>query len=268
MKLTVLGSGSSVPHPERTSSAYWVECSGGTLLLDCSASAVHRMAAEGCEWADLDAVWISHFHLDHCGGLAPFLFGTKYAPETQGRKKPLRIFGPKGLGDLMNAFDAAYDYGLLEQPFPVTLEEIADGSSFSVFPGLEALTFSTPHTPESCAIRLVASDGGSMVFTSDTGYSTNLAVFARGVDLLLIECSFVKDKPVEKHLDLSDIANIARFAKPGMIALTHLYPEWDDIAIEGAIAELTECKLLKAFDGMRLSLPPNDKNRWPDTVYP
>lgn len=79
------------------------------------------MAQENCDWANLDAIWISHFHLDHCGGLAPFLFGTKYAAETQERTKPMRVYGPKGLTALISAFDAAYDYGLLNQPFPIEI---------------------------------------------------------------------------------------------------------------------------------------------------
>ena len=84
MKITVLGSGTSVPHPKRSSAGFWVEtASGRTILLDCSASAVHRMAQENLDWANLDAIWISHFHLDHVGGVPAFLFGTKYAPETQ-----------------------------------------------------------------------------------------------------------------------------------------------------------------------------------------
>src|SRR5690606_16424236 len=94
MKLIVLGSGTTIPHAVRTPSAYWLETTGGTILLDCSATAPHRMAEEGLDWGNLDAVWISHFHLDHVGGLAPFLAGTKHAAETEGRTKPLRIFGP------------------------------------------------------------------------------------------------------------------------------------------------------------------------------
>src|ERR671917_109591 len=110
MRLTVLGSGTAVPHPRRSSSAHWVEAEGGTLLLDCSGPAVHRMAEEGCDWAALDAVWVSHFHLDHVGGLAPFLFGTKYAPQTRERRKPLAVCGPRGTEKLLRRFDEAGDY--------------------------------------------------------------------------------------------------------------------------------------------------------------
>jgi hypothetical protein len=40
MKFIVLGSGTSVPHPKRSSSAYWLETEKGSVLLDCSASAM------------------------------------------------------------------------------------------------------------------------------------------------------------------------------------------------------------------------------------
>src|SRR6266511_5575242 len=97
MKLVVLGSGTSVPHPRRSASGYWLESENGRALLDISADAPHRMAGEELDWVNLDAVWISHFHLDHMGGLTPLLFGMKWSPQTRGRNKPLKIFGPRGL---------------------------------------------------------------------------------------------------------------------------------------------------------------------------
>src|SRR6266446_1330882 len=119
MKLIVLGSGTSVPHPRRTSAAYWLETDTGQLLLDVSADAPHRMAQEKLDWVNLDSIWISHFHLDHLGGLAPFLFGMKWAPQTQNRSKPLRIFGPASAKTLLEAFDSANNYRLLQQHFAI-----------------------------------------------------------------------------------------------------------------------------------------------------
>src|SRR5215217_2116981 len=107
MKFVVLGSGSAVPHATRSSSAYWLETASGTILMDCAPSAIHRMAQENLDWTNLDAVWISHFHLDHIGGLAPFLFGTRNAPQMKRRTKPLRIFGARGLEKLINSFNEA-----------------------------------------------------------------------------------------------------------------------------------------------------------------
>jgi len=257
MKLTVLGSGTSVPHPQRSASAHWLETTGGTLLLDLSAAAVHRMAQENLDWINLDAVWISHFHLDHVGGLAPFLFGTKYAEETQARRKPLTIYGPRGLQKLFAAFDAAGDYGLMKQPFPVEFREIAPREEFDILPGLRARTFSTPHTSESLALRVRDDQkgaGASLVYTSDTGPSDALADFARGVELLLMECSFPHDKPVETHLELWDAMRLAAHAAPRRVVLTHLYPQWDGLDLPAEAKKLWPGETIEARDGLKIAI--------------
>src|SRR5258708_22096540 len=186
MRLVVLGSGTSVPHPQRAAAAFWMEAAAGNVLLDCGADTAHRMAQEGVAWASLDVVWISHLHPDHCGGLASLLFGLKWAPQTRARQRPLRIFGCPGIGKVLSAIDESNKYGLFVQPFPVELHEVLDEASFELMPGLAAQTISTPHTLESLAIRLTDKDGASLVYSSDTGYSDGLATFARGADLLIL----------------------------------------------------------------------------------
>lgn len=260
MKLVVLGSGTSVPHPQRSSSAHWLETDAGTLLLDASASAIHRMAQEGLDWTALDAVWISHFHLDHTGGLAPFLFGTKHAPQTRSRRKPLRVVGPRGTERLLRAFDDANNYKLFRQPFPLEVREVSPRARFDLLPGLHAETFSTPHTRESLAIRLTEMRRGvvggvaSLVYTSDTGSTDSLATFARGVNLLLMECSFHRDKPLATHLDLADAMRLARLAAPRRVVLSHLYPEWDGVDLAAAARQLWDGETIEARDGLRLEI--------------
>jgi ribonuclease BN (tRNA processing enzyme) len=255
MKLVVLGSGTSVPHPSRSSSAHWLETAGGgTLLLDIGASAVHRMAQENLDWANLDAIWISHFHLDHIGGLFPFLFGTKHAPATARRQKPLNVYGPRGLQKLFRAFDAAGNYNLLRQPFPVEIREVAPRSSFEILPSLRAETFSTPHTSESLAVKLIDGDNASLAFTSDTGYTDALAAFGQGVSLFLMECSFFRDKPVELHLELAEAMRLAERSGARRIMLSHLYPEWDAVNLVAEAKSFWDGETIEARDGLRLEI--------------
>lgn len=254
MRLTVLGSGTSVPHPRRASSAYWLETAGGSLLLDASASCVHRMAEENLDWPELDAIWISHFHLDHVGGLAPFLFGTKNAPQTRGRRKPLAVFGPAGLGKLFKAFDEAHNYKLTKQPFPLEIREVSPRASFEILPGARAETFSTPHTSESLALRVTDRSGATLVYTSDTGYTEALARFSQGADLLLMECSFPHSKPVETHLELKDAVRLAEMAGAGRVLLSHLYTEWDGINLEAEAKRLWHGETIEATDGLRIDV--------------
>ena len=252
MKLVILGSGTSVPHPQRASAANWLETEGGSILLDVSADSGHRMAEEHLDWPNLDAIWVSHFHLDHMGGLTPFLFSTKWAPQTRKRTKPLRIFGPTGLKKLFNAINDSNNYSLNEQPFPVELIEVDAGKTFSILPDVSATTFSTPHTNESQAIRITDRNGVPMVYTSDTGYSDELAEFAQGVNVLLMESSFWKSSPVEIHLALEDALRVARLAEPETLILNHLYPEWDGVDLVKEAAALWQGKVIAAEDGLRI----------------
>lgn len=227
------------------------------MLLDISPDAAHRMAEEGLDWPSLDAIWVSHFHLDHVGGLAPFLFGTKWAPQTANRSKPLKIFGPAGIRAWLEAIDGANNYRLLKQAFAIEVIELASAEEFEVFPGLRARTFSTPHTTESLAIRLIydGDDGqASLVYTSDTGYADELADFARGADLLLMECSFRRNKPMQTHLELAEAMRVAELAEPKRMLLTHLYPEWDGYDLVAEARALWAGETIAAEDGLRLEV--------------
>ena len=255
MKLVVIGSGTSTPHPERSSSGYWVETKNGSVMLDFSASAVHRLAQEQLDWANLDAVWISHFHLDHVGGLAPFLFGMKHADAAAQRNKPLRIFGAEGINNLLETYHSAYVSGFLEQRFPLEIIEVAAGEKFRLLNDLEAVTLSTPHTEESHAIQLMDGDGKTLVYTADTGFTNEVSSFAHKVDLLLMECSFVRDKKAKLHLELSEALYLAKQSKARKTMLTHFYPEWDDIDFEAEVEKISpETNVVAARDGFRLQI--------------
>ena len=255
MKLVVLGSGTSVPHPCRASPAFWLETEHGSILLDCGADAPHRMAQENLDWTKLDAVWISHLHLDHCVGLAPFLFGIKWAPGIARRRKPLKIFGCEGITKLLKTIDESNNYKLFQQPFPLEFHEVTSASAdrpFELLSGLEALAFSTPHRPESLALQVRDAGGTRLVYSSDTGYSEALAEFARGCDVFILECSFYRDKPTQKHLELAEAMRLAKIAEPRKLLLTHLYPGWDAIDLESEAKQIWPGDTTAAYDGLRL----------------
>lgn len=254
MELIVLGSGTAVPHPLRSSAGFWLQTIGGTLLLDVAATVPQRMVQEGLDWGNLDAIWISHFHIDHSAGIAPLLFASRGAPETAHRKKPLRIFGAAGLRELIKAFDDIAKGKLLDQPFPLEIIEVEPLQKFHILDGVEAVACITPHTPESHAIHLREGDT-TFVYTADTGFDETLATFARRVDLLLIESSFVKDKTTEKHLELAEAIQLIRRAEPKRAMLTHFYAEWDEVIFADEVRKLSPgCEVMEAVDGLRVKV--------------
>jgi ribonuclease BN (tRNA processing enzyme) len=255
MRLVVIGSGSTVPHPRRSSSAYWLETSGGNILLDCSATAPHRMAACGVDWPNVDAIWISHFHMDHVGGLGPLFAGTKHARQMQGRTRPLTLYGPVGCERLFDGISAVRDYKLREQPFPMKVVEVKAGEEFQITGGVTAVAMKTPHTAESHAIRITDRDA-TLLYSADTGYDDKIAAFASGVQLMILECAFVHKKPNKKHLVLREAIDLINKAKPGRAVLTHFYPEWDEVDFDEEVAALSpSCEVIQAADGLTLDVP-------------
>jgi ribonuclease BN (tRNA processing enzyme) len=213
------------------------------------------MAAESCDWAEIDAVWISHFHVDHCSGLPALLSGLKHADETRDRTKELRMIGGKGLTDLISGIDSAGAFKLFEQRFPATVIEVEPLEPFEITGGIQATAMSTPHTPESLAIHIREGET-TFVYTADTGFSDEIAAFAAGVDLLMIECSFHKTKPAEKHLTLAEAMHLIRKARPRRAVLTHFYPEWDAVDIAAEVDAFSPpCQVIAATDGLRLEIP-------------
>lgn len=255
MKLVVLGSGTTVPHPLRASAGFWLETSGGTVMLDFSAPMPLRMAQENLDWPNLAAIWISHFHMDHCGGLGPFLAGTKHASQMKKREKPLRIFGPKGLEKLIERVSDVHDYRLLEQPFPVEIIEVEHNEKFEILPGVEAVPCKTLHTYESLAIRITDTDEKSLVYSSDTAFDDLIATLANQADLFILECTFLRDKPKIKHLELAEAIYLIRKSKCKQAMLTHFYPEWysEDFSTEVRKIDAS-ISVIEARDGLIIEL--------------
>lgn len=65
--------------------AYLLECGGTRLLVDCGTTAARSLSRLDLTLADIEAVYVSHIHLDHVGGL-PELALQRY---ILGRERPL-----------------------------------------------------------------------------------------------------------------------------------------------------------------------------------
>src|SRR5262249_50874215 len=78
VRLTVVGSSPAWPNPGGAQSGYLVEADGGRLLLDCGPGVLPRLRELDGGWPRLDAIVITHFHLDHWGDLVPWVWGTMF----------------------------------------------------------------------------------------------------------------------------------------------------------------------------------------------
>ena len=110
----------------------------------------------------------------------------------------------------------------------------------------------TNHNAESLAIRLTDDDEKTFVYTSDTGFTNDLTTFAACADVLLLECSFITNKPVETHLELTEAIEIAKSCGARKLVVTHLYPEWDEVDVVAKARALWQGNIVEATDGLVL----------------
>jgi len=120
--VTILGSGTCVPSLARSASAVLMETGQKRLLFDIGPGTMRRLLETGVTIQDIDCVFISHFHPDHTGELASFLFATKY-PDASSRKKPLVLFGGPGFKSFYRALSEVYR-GWLDLPDILDIREI------------------------------------------------------------------------------------------------------------------------------------------------
>ena len=129
MNLTMLGSGTSVPHPRRAAPAFWLDTTEAVPYYRILAPTRHtgwlRNNSIGQTSMQFGLVIFTSIIL----GLAPFLFALKWSPQTQSRTKPLHIFGPHCLAALLNAINDANNYRLLTQAFAIELREVGSDTS-------------------------------------------------------------------------------------------------------------------------------------------
>lgn len=254
------------PHPERSQPANVLVIGDDTYLIDAGDGAVGRLVKAGYSMHSLRAIFISHLHFDHIGGL-PAIVGLRYqttAPE------PVTIYGPPGTRQLVDAIFA------FMQPFLDTgsattgrardpadrdtdVVEIRDGSTVE-FDGLAVTAVDNTHLGfpgldydrdrfQSLSYRFDMPDR-SIVYTGDTGPSEAVEELAQGVDILVSEMmdmdwavtNLLQENPTmpqpvfervsshlrAHHLTPVQVGELATRANVGRVVITHFSPGYTD----------------------------------------
>ena len=251
MQITVVGSGTVVPHLRRRQSCVVARAGGQTLVFDLGSGAVRGMLRSDLDPFSVDRIFFTHFHPDHTVDVVPLLFAMKYGAEEP-RTRPLRLAGPEPFLEFWESVRSAWGQWMFADATLVSELPHVCPSSIELA-GCRLSWAPAEHRPESIAYRLDA-EGGAFVYTGDTEYSPSVVELARGADTLLIESSFPDDAPVPGHLTPSDTARIASEAGARRVVLTHIYPAANDLDLVSEIGRGYDGEVIIAEDGLKFSL--------------
>jgi len=219
-RLTVAGSSSSVPRPDRACSSYLIQDGESSVVLDLGSGSLANLR----RYADYDrvgAIVISHMHADHFLDLIPLRYALRYG--SRQRKEKLAVYlPPGGLATLNRLVSAFADEGgeFLNDVF--ALREY-DPSRPLALDGATLRFAPTAHFVPAFAIRWQR-DGASLTYSADTAPDENVTALARGCNLFLCEATLRLDEHEvgpRGHSTGLEAAVMAHDAGVGRLVLTH-----------------------------------------------
>jgi ribonuclease BN (tRNA processing enzyme) len=247
MKLTIVGSGDAFGSGGRLQTCFHVAAPSGEFLIDCGATSLIGMQRLGLDPDRVSAIFVSHLHGDHFGGLVWWLLHAHYVTE---RTAPLTVTGPVGIAARFRTAAEALFPGstAIKRRFDMTFIEYEGGVPLKVGP-VTVTPFEVRHPSGAppYALRLEC-DGRVIGFSGDTEWVENLLPAAAGADLFIAEC-FSFDIPAGYHMSLRIIEKNLDRLDARRVMLTHRGPEM----LERPVT-LADPRLFFAEDGQSLDV--------------
>jgi ribonuclease BN (tRNA processing enzyme) len=219
VKLTVVGCSPAWPNPGGAQSGYLVESEGGRLLLDCGPGVLPRLRArEG--WPRVDAIAITHFHLDHWGDVVPWVWGLQFGPAADFDPPELWL-PPGGRETLARLGEHLGQRDMFEAAFRI--EEYADGAPFTAA-GSTVTPRRVLHYKMLAFGFRVSQNGTTLAYSGDSGPSDALPELAQDADLFLCEATLLAPNPeggTRGHLAAAEAAEAFRASGAKRLLLTH-----------------------------------------------
>jgi len=212
VRLSVIGSSPAWPNPGGACSGYLVD---GRLLLDCGPGVLANLRLRE-PWPSVEAIAITHLHLDHWGDLIPWVWGSLFGPGL--RKRPSVWLPPGSLRQLQPLLAVLGGEDMLERAFDVA--EYEAGTPFTAA-GLELTALRVEHYDIDAYGFRVRGDR-TLGYSGDSGPCGALAELARDTDLFVCEATLERpelDGPQRGHLAPEEAAAAATGAR--RLLLTH-----------------------------------------------
>lgn len=212
-------------------SGYLIESDSASIVLDFGPGILPELRRH-TDFRRLDAIVISHMHLDHMLDLLALRHALAYNPRQA--PGPVPIWLPQHGAALLAAAADPFDRSDAPGTFARTVEINEYGPARPLTTGDLHITFApTVHDVPGYAMRVSDRRQRSIGYTGDTGPAADLAGFFSGVDLLLAESTLIEPGPrasaTRGSLTAAEAGELARQAGAATLVLTHM---WEELGFE------------------------------------
>jgi ribonuclease BN (tRNA processing enzyme) len=220
VRLKVVGCSPAWPNPGGAQSGYLVEDDRGRLLLDCGPGVLARLRELDGGWPTVDAVVVTHWHLDHWGDLVPWVWGNMVGP-GRGHDKPELWLPPQGRARIRDFGSRLGWEEMFESTFVV--RDYEEAKPFAAA-GFTVTAIRLPHyTLRTYGLR-VENGRRTLAYSGDSGPDQRLAELARGVDLFVCEATLERgelDGNPRGHLALDEALTAFEASGAKRLLITH-----------------------------------------------
>ncbi|MBA7843896.1 ribonuclease Z [Klebsiella sp. RHBSTW-00484] len=181
MKIDVLGCGSAFSSEQNTSALRVIDAQNRQWLIDCGPTIPRALWRRGGDINEIDVIYFTHVHPDHCTGLTALLNYWK----SFSRQKPLIIYSQPQQRPVLMQLAALANWPQTTLCFAIDWRDSAEAWTWHDW---HIQTAQTQHELTNRAIRITF--GGQTLFYSGDGRPTpdSIALMA-GADLVFQECA-------------------------------------------------------------------------------
>ena len=229
----MIGCSPAWPNPGGAQSGYLVEGPEGRVLLDCGAGVLAKLR-EVEDWPRIDAIFLTHFHLDHWGDIVPWVWALWFGPASE-QPRPELWVPPGGERLLSELGERLGTPDMFHKAF--TVGEYEDRGH------VETVGFRvTPRRVLHYDLRAygfrVSCNGRTFAYSGDSGPSDALPELARDADLFLCEATLLEPNPeggTRGHLAAAEAKEAFDASGAKRLLLTHrpkerpLEPEFEQV---------------------------------------